>query len=77
MEYKRRIKTMKERAERIRLPWRDLIKAAGVHRSTLHRWLTDQTSPRLRDLAAALDAMEGELARRETEMRDYLDGRAA
>ena len=77
MEYKRHIKTMKERAKRIRVPWSDLLKAAGVHRSTLHRWQGDGANPRLRDLNAALDGIEAELARRESELRDYLDGRAA
>lgn len=64
---------MQERAKRLRLPWRDLARASGVHLSTLYRWQADDANPRLRQLNRALAAMEQMLDGREAEMRRYLN----
>lgn len=72
MEYKLRIKAIRERATRIGIPIRDLLAVAKVSASTLFRWEQDDANPRMRSMFRALGAMEAELDRRERSLVEQL-----
>lgn len=76
MEYKRRIKAIRERALRLRLPMRDLCGAVRINPSTLYRWEQPDANPRMRTMMTALDAMETHLNERERALvEDLTHGR--
>lgn len=77
MEYKLRIKAIRDRAARIGIPIRDLLDVAKVSASTLFRWEQDDANPRLRSMFRALEAMEKELDDREKALVEELTRGAA
>jgi predicted transcriptional regulator len=65
MEYKHRIKAIRDRAANIGAAMTDVCAAADVNVSTLFRWEQEDANPRMRQLFRALDAMEADLTERE------------
>lgn len=79
MEYRQRIKAIRDRAARIGVPLRDVLQVARVNPSTLFRWEQDDANPRMRTMFRALDAMEADLRMREQRIVSEIsrEGRAA
>jgi len=76
MDYKCRIESIIQRANRIGLPLQDLCAEVQVNKSTFYRWQQEDANPRMRSMFQALDAMEESLTKREHALVQQLTGAA-
>lgn len=60
-----RINSIKGRAERIGVSLKALCDQAGVGHSSVYRWLSGETDPRIGNYSAACDRLESTLRARE------------
>lgn len=61
MQYQDRLKAIRERAQHLKVPLRQVVQAGRVNYSTFHRWQSPNANPQLRVVTNALRRMEEHL----------------
>lgn len=69
-----RINSIKGRADRIGASMKSLCEDAGVHASSVYRWLAGDADPRIGNYERTCERLETALARRERELLEHLRG---
>ena len=73
MQFLDRIDAIEKRAQAVNLSLWRLCRAAKVDSATIHRWRNGESSPMVRTLDKYVAALEREITKVETDMRQRLD----